>query len=252
MTLGTSGNPGRSDLDRKVMKTLLMIACMIAAVATLEDDQLTVTEQVYLDIMIDDHPAGRIVIGLFGDIVPKTVENFVTLATTGIAGKTYKGSRFHRVIKKFMIQGGDIENSDGTGSISIYGKYFDDENFLVDHNGPMFVSMANAGKDANGCQFFITTIPTPWLNGKHTVFGKVVSGQDVVFKIEQVKTDADDYPVKPIVIFECGTIPTPSRFTVADDNSYNVWSWVKATFIPLSFSFSILGFFHYMMKQLDV
>ncbi|XP_015433617.1 PREDICTED: peptidyl-prolyl cis-trans isomerase, rhodopsin-specific isozyme [Dufourea novaeangliae] len=238
--------------DRIVMKTLLAIACLVAVVATLEGDRLTVTEQVYLDIMIDDHPAGRIVVGLFGDIAPKTVQNFIGLATTGVAGKTYKGSRFHRVIKKFMIQGGDIENGDGTGSISIYGKYFDDENFNVGHNGPMFVSMANGGENSNGCQFFITTIPTPWLDGKHTVFGKVVDGEDVVFKIEQVKTDADDFPVKPVIIFDSGSLPTASRFTVADNNSYNIWSWVKATSVPLGFSFAILGFFHYMMKQLDV
>ncbi|XP_033334801.1 uncharacterized protein LOC117225386 isoform X1 [Megalopta genalis] len=234
------------------MKTLLMIACLIAAVATFESDELVVTDQVYLDIMIGDHPAGRIVIGLFGDIVPKTVQNFITLATTGVSGKTYKDSPFHRVIKKFMIQGGDIENGDGTGSISIYGKYFDDENFQVSHSGPMFVSMANAGKDTNGCQFFITTIPTQWLDGQHTVFGKVVRGEDVVFKIEQVKTDVDDFPLKPVTIFDCGILPTTSKFTVPRDNSYNVWSVLKATGIPLSISFSVLAVFHWMMKKLDV
>ena len=232
------------------MKTLLAIACLVAVAAS-EDDSLVVTDQVYLDIMIDDRPAGRIVVGLFGEIAPKTAKNFQTLATTGVAGKTYKGTRFHRVIKKFMVQGGDIENDDGTGSISVYGKYFDDENFHVGHNGPMYVSMANAGKDTNGCQFFITTIPTPWLDGKHTVFGKVINGEHVVFKIEQVKTDADDIPIKPVVIFDCGSVPTPYSFTVSDD-AYNLWAWIKATCIPLSFSFAILGFFHYLMKQLDV
>ncbi|XP_076632943.1 peptidyl-prolyl cis-trans isomerase B isoform X1 [Colletes latitarsis] len=251
MDLKSSENSDHSPRNRRTMKILLTIACLVAVVATLENDSLQVTEQVYFDVMIDDHPVGRIVVGLFGDVAPKTVKNFVTLATTGVAGKTYKGSRFHRVIRKFMIQGGDVENGDGSGSISIYGKYFEDENFDIGHNGPMFVSMANAGKNTNGCQFFITTIPTPWLDGKHTVFGKIVTGQDVVFKIEQTKTDADDIPIKPVVIFDCGTIPTTSPFTVAD-NSYNLWAWAKATCIPLSFSFSILGFFHYMMKQLDV
>nr|XP_003703212.2 PREDICTED: peptidyl-prolyl cis-trans isomerase 6 [Megachile rotundata] len=242
---------GHSLPNRKIMKILFATACLVAVAATLENNNLTVTEQVYLDVTIDDRPAGRIVIGLFGDIAPKTVQNFITLSTTGVAGKTYKGSRFHRVIKKFMVQGGDIENDDGTGSISIYGKYFEDENFEIGHNGPMYVSMANAGKDSNGCQFFITTVSTPWLDGKHTVFGKVVDGQDVVFKIEQTRTDADDVPIKPVVIYECGYIPTPSPYQV-DDNVYNIWAWIKATSIPLGFSFSILGFFHYMMKQLDV
>ncbi|XP_003400106.1 peptidyl-prolyl cis-trans isomerase 6 [Bombus terrestris] len=247
-----SENPKHSGWNRTTMKILLAIACLVALAATLEDtENLTVTDQVYLDIMIDDHPAGRIVIGLFGDVVPKTTKNFITLATDGVGGKTYKGSRFHRVIKKFMIQGGDIENDDGTGSISVYGKYFDDENFVLGHNGPMYVSMANAGKNTNGCQFFITTVPTPWLDGKHTVFGKVIEGEDVVFKIEQTKTDADDVPIKHVVIFGCGSIPTSYPFTV-DDNVYNIWAWIKATCVPLSFSFSILAFFHWVMKKLDV
>ncbi|XP_017891840.1 peptidyl-prolyl cis-trans isomerase A2-like [Ceratina calcarata] len=246
-----SENSEDSGRNREAMKILLTIACLVAVVATFEDGELTVTDQVYLDIMIDDHPAGRIVIGLFSDVAPKTVKNFITLATTGVAGKTYKGTRFHRVIKKFMVQGGDIENGDGTGSISIYGKYFDDENFDIGHNGPMYVSMANAGPNTNGCQFFITTIPTPWLDGKHTVFGKVIEGEHVVFKIEQVKTDADDVPIKPVIIFDSGSIPTSYPFKV-DDNIYNLWAWIKATSIPLSFSLGILTFFHHMMKKLDV
>nr|XP_050857539.1 peptidyl-prolyl cis-trans isomerase 6-like [Vespula vulgaris] len=211
----------------------------------------TVTDKVYFDVMIDDHPAGRIVLGLFGDVAPKTVKNFLTIATTGVNGRTYAGTLFHRVIKKFMIQGGDIENGDGSGSISIYGKYFDDENFDLQHTGPFFLSMANSGENTNGCQFFITTVATPWLDGKHTVFGKVIEGQSVVFKIEQTKTDVHDKPVKPVVISESGVIPVTSPFLVSDD-PYNIWEWIKATCVPLTFSFTVLGFFHWMMKQLDV
>jgi len=104
-----------------------------------------VTKQVYLDIKIGDRDAGKLIIGLFGENAPKTVENFFTLATTGLNGKTYKGTKFHRVIKRFMIQGGDLDKGDGSGSTSIYGKYFDDEAFEVKHTTPGMLSMANAG-----------------------------------------------------------------------------------------------------------
>jgi peptidyl-prolyl cis-trans isomerase B (cyclophilin B) len=202
------------------MKFLVVAAVLLITIANhaqADTSTFTITDQVYFDMMIGDNPAGRIVVGLFGQDTPKTVKNFITLATEGINGRTYAGSRFHRVIKKFMIQGGDIDKGDGTGSISIYGKYFDDENFKINHSGPGFLSMANAGKNTNGCQFFITTIATPWLDGQHTVFGKVVDGMDVVFKIEKTKTDVDDKPIEPVYIMECGIIPTPSPFTVTDN-----------------------------------
>ncbi|XP_014611309.1 PREDICTED: peptidyl-prolyl cis-trans isomerase, rhodopsin-specific isozyme-like isoform X2 [Polistes canadensis] len=225
------------NVTRKIMKCFLKIVFFISLIPNNKATSFTVTDEVYFDIMIDDHPAGRIVIGLFGDVAPKTVKNFLTIATTGINGKTYAG--------------GDIENGDGTGSISIYGQYFDDENFDLPHAGPFFVSMSNAGENTNGCQFFITTVATPWLDGKHTVFGKVIEGQSVVFKIEQTKTDVNDRPIKPVIISESGIIPVTSSFTVSDD-PYNIWEWIKATCIPLSFSFTVLGFFHWMMKQLDI
>lgn len=198
------------------MKCLLTIIILVIAASTIEAKTFEVTDQVYFDIMIDNHPAGRIIIGLFGDIAPKTVKNFITFATTGIAGKKYAGTKFHRVIKKFMIQGGDVENGDGTGSISIYGKYFDDETFEVKHSGPLFVSMANSGENTNGCQFFITTVATPWLDDHHTAFGKVVNGEDVVFKIEQTKTDSDDVPLEPVIIYDSGTLST-ERYTISDN-----------------------------------
>ena len=203
-----------------MLKTILSVAlsaivCVStsapSSVAAQDVNTAKVTDTVFFDVEIGGEPAGRVEIGLFGDVVPETAENFRALCT-GEKGSTaagiplsYKGSKFHRVIPGFMCQGGDFTRGNGTGGESIYGEKFKDENFKLSHTQPFLLSMANAGPNTNGSQFFITTAATPHLNGKHVVFGKIVAGEEIIRGIEK-QGSRGGKTMNEIVIADCGEL----------------------------------------------
>src|SRR4051812_35921840 len=190
--------------ETPMLRSLIVFAGFALAASSLAAADEKKLPRCFLDITVDGTKLGRIVIELRADVVPKTAENFRALCT-GEKGFGYKGSPFHRVIPEFMCQGGDFTAGNGSGGKSIYGEKFADENFDLKHTGPGILSMANAGRNTNGSQFFLCTAATPWLDGKHVVFGKVVEGLDVMKKIESLGSQSGATRGK-IVIADCGQL----------------------------------------------
>lgn len=190
----------------------------------IKGEEITKNTRCFFDISIDGNREGKIVFELFADVCPKTVENFRSLCVgdKGIGKSTgqplhFRGCPFHRIIKDFMIQGGDFSNQNGTGGESIYGDKFEDENFELKHDKPGLLSMANAGPNTNGSQFFITCKATPHLDGKHVVFGKVIKGMNIVRTLEATETE-NDQPKKPCLIEDCGEIPEGEDLMTEEDD----------------------------------
>jgi len=216
-----------------------------------------VTHEVDMDITIGGVPSGTFTIGLFGVTAPKTVQNFQTFATKGFEGMKYEGTTFNRIVNRGIVQGGDVlkgkghpEGMEGGGRISIYGDTFDDENFLVKHAAPGFVSMTNNGPNTNGCQFFVALRAMQYLDGKHVGFGKVVKNLDLLYTIAKQETDDKERPLVDVVISK-STMRTVQRAYYISDDPYNIWDWLKMVTPFLITAFGVCTAFTWVMNYID-
>lgn len=199
------GDVGRSRARVRVTAAQEDSAIMRRAGVSRQPAPTDVTEKAFFDITIGGKPAGRLVFGLYGNVVPRTVRNFRELCAKGVVGDSYKGCPFHRIMPGFMCQGGDFTNRNGTGGRSIYGGAFEDESFELVHSKPGLLSMANAGPNTNGSQFFITTVVTDWLDGAHVVFGEVLEGSDVLQAMEAMGSSTGD-TMEEVLIADAGVL----------------------------------------------
>nr|CAB44223.1 cypB [Lumbricus rubellus] len=207
-----------------VLLVICLQSCLVSAACENETNyDPVVTHKAFFDISIGSKPIGRIVFGLFADLCPYTVRNFASLVLGNTTNSDWhitcdKSSIFHRTINNFMIQGGDFTSQNGYGGLSIYGKYFNDENFKLCHHGFGWLGMANCGPNTNGAQYYISTVDTPWLDGLHNIFGIVLEGAFVVRAIEKNPTskgeNIKDRPILAVVITDCGMLELEKPFTV--------------------------------------
>ncbi|MEW5301586.1 MAG: hypothetical protein WDW36_004437 [Sanguina aurantia] len=207
---------GSDDSPQRVLITLCKKEMGYQSWTTLlEEDvpDMAITHRVYMQLEAGGKALGRVAIGLYGNAAPRTVENFVALCKgdggVGGMGKalSFSGCNFHRIIPGFMVQGGDITNGDGTGGDSIFGPTFEDENLKLKHDGAGVLAMANAGKDTNSSQFYITLAAQPHLDGKHVVFGKVEAGMELVRRLESMGS-SDGTPKQAVRVVSCGELDT--------------------------------------------
>ncbi|KAI3379143.1 hypothetical protein SNEBB_010875 [Seison nebaliae] len=207
---------------------LPFLLILIKEIVAVEYGNKTVTDLASFEIEVTDYPEkgedlrGTLKIGLFGKTVPMTVLNFKSLTTGYQRGNQrklwYKNTLIHRIVPDFVLQLGDVLKSDGTGSISIYGDKFVDENFFLSHGAPGILSMANHGKDTNGCQFFILLNKARWLDNKHVVFGKVLEGMDFLRELGEIPLSKQGTPKKKMKIIECEVNDVHRQFELNDED----------------------------------